>query len=161
MNKFAPFLGFEATALRFQNVKIVGATARSWCPVHQGHGKSHPRNRTLMMRQTNNGSIQIVCNAGCEHRDILAAVGLHYMNILPDHLRRGHSQTPHVRSSFGGWPCLQVLDAVLTEVHVCRICANKMIDGQTLDEFDHETLRHAHHVLCEAAQRISREVEHG
>lgn len=155
------FQGFEAIASKFPNAKINGASARAWCPVHQGDGKSRRENRTLSMRETANGAIQIVCFAGCVHRDILAAVGMHYIELLPDHLRHGYGRAPHIKPKFEGWPCLQVLDSVLTEINVCRICANKSISGQPLDRSDYDILRRAHYVLSEAAQRVSREVRHG
>lgn len=153
------FQGFEAVASRFPNVAIRGTAARSWCPVHQADGRSSRQNRSLMMRQTENGSIQIVCNAGCQHRAILEAVGLRFVDLLPDGLR--HSKAPHVKPKFEGWPCLQTLDALMLEINVVRIAANQMIEGHALTPDDHKALRRAHHVLTDAAQRVSREVRHG
>lgn len=153
-----PFQGFEAFASRFPNARIIGKTARASCPIHQSETS---KSRTLALREAADGSVQVTCFAGCQHRDILAAVGLNYVDTLPDHLRHGHGQTSHIRPKFSGWPCLQTLDALLVEINICRICANRILDGQTLTESDHDTLRRAHHVLTEAAQRVSKEVRHG
>ncbi len=150
------FQGFEAIARRFPNVRITGATARARCPVHQSENS---RSTSLALREMPNGSAQVTCFAGCAHADILKSVGLHYVDLLPDHLR--HSRSSHVKPKFEGWPCLQTLDALMVEINVCRICANKMLDGQTLCPDDHKALRRAHHVLTDAAQRVSREVRYG
>ena len=152
------FQGFEAIARRFPNVKITGKTARARCPVHQSENS---RSTSLALREMPDGSVQVVCFAGCQHRDVLAAVGLSWIDTLPDSMRRGYGQAPHVKPKFEGWPCLQTLDALMVEINVCRICANKMMDGQTLCPDDHKALRRAHHVLTDAAQRVSREVRYG
>lgn len=152
------FLGFEAIAQRFPNSRITGKSARARCPVHQTEN-SH--STSLALREKPDGSVQITCFAGCEHRDIIAAVGLHYIDLLPDNMRRGYGQAPYQKPKFDGWPCLQTLDALLVEIHVCRICANKLADGQSLSKADHAALRQAHHRLTESAQRVSREVRHG
>lgn len=150
------FQGFEAIARRFPNVKITGKTARARCPVHQ---TENSRSTSLALREMPDGSAQVTCFAGCAHADILKSVGLHYIDLLPDHLR--HSRSPHIKPKFEGWPCLQTLDALMVEINVCRICANKMLEGQTLCPDDHKALRRAHHVLTDAAQRVSREVRYG
>lgn len=156
MNQHAPFPGFEGVARRFPNVVIRGTTARAGGPCHQD---ANSRSRPVALREMPDGSIQITCFAGCAHADILKSVGLHYTDLLPDHLR--HSRSSHVKPKFEGWPCLQTLDALLVEINVCRICANKMIEGGLLTPDDHKVLRRAHHVLTDAAQRVSREVKHG
>ncbi len=150
------FQGFEAIARRFPNAKITGKTARARCPVHQSENS---RSTSLALREMPDGSTQITCFAGCAHADILKSVGLHYVDLLPDHLR--HSRSPHVKPKFEGWPCLQTLDALMVEINVCRICANKMMEGQALTDTDHASLRRSHYVLTEAAQKVSRSVRHG
>lgn len=150
------FAGFEAIARHFPNAKITGKTARARCPVHQSENS---RSRSLALREMPDGSVQITCFAGCKHADILAAAGLRHIDLLPDHMR--HSRSPHVKPKFEGWPCLQMLDVLMVEVNVIRICANRLIDGHELDADDHKSLRRAHHVLTDAVQRVSREARHG
>jgi len=150
------FQGFESIARRFPNVRITGKTARARCPVHQSENS---RSTSLALREMPDGSTQITCFAGCAHADILKSVGLHHVDLLPDHLR--HSRSPHVKPKFEGWPCLQTLDALMVEINVCRICANKMLEGQALTDTDHASLRRSHYVLTEAAQKVSRSVRHG
>ncbi len=152
----ASFQGFEAIARRFPNVRITGKTARARCPVHQSENS---RSTSLALREMPNGSAQVTCFAGCAHADILKSVGLHYTDLLPDHLR--HSRSSHVKPKFEGWPCLQTLDALMVEINVVRICANRQAEGGTLTADDHKALRRAHHVLNEAVKRVSREVRHG
>jgi hypothetical protein len=150
------FEGFESVVRRFPNARITGKTARARCPVHQSENS---RSTSLALREMPDGSVQITCFAGCKHADILAAVGLHYVDLLPDHMR--HSRSPHVKPKFEGWPCLQMLDALMVEINVCRICANKLLDGQALSPDDHKSLRRAHHILTDAVQRVSMEARHG
>lgn len=150
------FQGFESIARRFPNVRITGKTARARCPVHQSENS---RSTSLALREMPDGSAQVTCFAGCAHADILKSVGLHYIDLLPDHLR--HSRSPHIKPKFEGWPCLQTLDALMVEINVCRICANKMLEGQALTDTDHASLRRSHYVLTEAAQKVSRSVRHG
>jgi hypothetical protein len=150
------FQGFESIARRFPNVRITGTTARARCPVHQSENS---RSTSLALREMPDGSAQVTCFAGCAHADILKSVGLHYTDLLPDHLR--HSRSSHVKPKFEGWPCLQTLDALMVEINVVRICANRQAEGGTLTADDHKALRRAHHVLNEAVKRVSREVRHG
>jgi len=160
------FAGFEAIASRFPNAKTTGKTARSWCPVHQADGHSSRQNRSLMMRELPNSSIQIKCNAGCEHRDIIAAVGLHYVDLLPNDMR--HSRSPHVKPKFEGWPCLQVAEAIQADVHLVRIFGGMIIDNKhsiegamPFDQSEWDQLRAAHHRLSESLQKIERGVRYG
>jgi hypothetical protein len=150
------FQGFESIARRFPNVRITGTTARARCPVHQSENS---RSTSLALREMPDGSAQVTCFAGCAHADILKSVGLHYTDLLPAHLR--HSRSSHVKPKFEGWPCLQTLDALMVEINVVRICANRQAEGGTLTADDHKALRRAHHVLNEAVKRVSREVRYG
>ncbi|OZA81129.1 MAG: hypothetical protein B7X64_03105 [Halothiobacillus sp. 39-53-45] len=152
----ASFQGFEAVAGRFRYAKITGKTARAAGDCHQS---TNSRSRPVALREMPDGSIQVTCFAGCAHADILKSVGLHYTDLLPDHLR--HSRSSHVKPKFEGWPCLQTLDALMVEINVVRICANRQAEGGTLTADDHKALRRAHHVLNEAVKRVSREVRHG
>lgn len=159
-----PFQGFAAIAGRFENAKISGTTARAWCPVHQGDGKSRRDNRTLSLRQAHDGSIQITCFAGCEHRAILEAVGLHYVDLLPDHMRRAtHStdrQTPEARAKFLEWQCRQNVDAVIIPINIVRIVAGRILDHQAdlaavpIAPDEWQQLRKAHHDIGEIAAKL-------
>lgn len=158
-----PFGGFEAVANRFPNVKIVGKTARANAPCHQPETS---RNRSLALREMPDGSVQITCFAGCAHADVLKSVGLHYIDLLPDHMR--HSRAPHVKPKFEGWPCLQVAEAIQTDAHLIRIFGGLILDKQYLIEnlmpfarSEWDQLRAAHHRLGESLQKIERGIRYG
>lgn len=159
----ASFQGFEAVARRFPNARITGKTARARCPVHQSENS---RSTSLALREMPDGAVQITCFAGCQHADILAAVGLHYTDLLPDHLR--HSRSTHVKPSFSGWPCIQVAESIQADIHLVRIFGGMILDSQHLiegmmpfDRSEWDQLRAAHHRLGESLQKIERGVRHG
>jgi len=164
------FEGFEAIAARFPNLKLSGdrKSARAWCPCHQSDGKSRRENRTLSMREKPDGSVQITCFAACAHADILAAVGLRYIELLPDNLRYSGAKAPHVKPSFAGWPCIQVAEAIQIDAHVIRIFGGMILDSQHLieglmpfDRSEWNQLRGAHHRLGESLQKIEKGVRYG
>jgi len=53
---------------------------RAKCPVHQDR-KS--RSRTLVITETDTGSVLIYCHAGCNFEEILSAVGLDASDLFP------------------------------------------------------------------------------
>jgi len=55
------------------------------CPAHSDRHRS----LTISMGTKNPDAIVIACGAGCEASDILAAVGLSFPDLFPDHSRRG------------------------------------------------------------------------
>lgn len=164
----ASFQGFEGVVNHFPNVKFSSdrKSARAWCAGHQTDGKSRRENRSLGLREMPDGTVQITCFAGCQHADILAAAGLHYVDLLPDHLR--HSRSPHVKPSFSGWPCIQVAESIQADIHLVRIFGGMILDSQHLiegmmpfDRSEWDQMRGAHHRLGESLQKIERGARHG
>lgn len=51
------------------------------CPAHDD------RSPSLSIRETDDGRVLIHCFAGCEARDVLAAIGLKFADLYPESLR--------------------------------------------------------------------------
>ena len=53
---------------------------RAKCPIHQDRNS---RSRTLVITETDTGSVLIHCHAGCNFEEILSAVGLDASDLFP------------------------------------------------------------------------------
>ncbi len=73
---------------RLDKVRRSGGEWQALCPAHDDHSPS------LGIKETNDGTVMIKCRAGCETRDVLAAVGLDFSDLYPEHLRKGKKGAP-------------------------------------------------------------------
>ncbi|WP_409302886.1 AAA family ATPase [Pseudomonas sp. KCJK8993] len=71
---------------RLEGVKLHGARYMARCPAHQDNSPS------LSLSRGNDGRALVHCYAGCETRDVLAAVGLELRDLFPDNLSQEQRQ---------------------------------------------------------------------
>ena len=122
---------------RLEGIITTGKGWRARCPAHGGKSAS------LAITEGDNGTLLLHCFAGCQVRDVLAAVGLQVGDLF---VRKDlRSMTPAERSQlrqaalFPRWRAAQ--DVLATEASVLLIAACQLGDGEPLDETDLTRLR--------------------
>ena len=106
------------------------------CPAHDDSSPS------LAVREVDDGRVLVHCFAGCQTDDVLAAVGLQFLDLFPD-TRISHRER-RIRQRFNYGELLQM---VSREVLVVALAAEDISEGKTLTEQDHAR-------LVDAAARI-------
>ncbi|MDD4966998.1 hypothetical protein [Halothiobacillus sp.] len=110
------------------------------------------RTASLSIKQTDDGRILLHDFGGSEAADILAALGLNWVQLIPPHLRRDrHACSPAERQ---GHDAMAALNAMHTAALIVRICANRMADGHPLEVADHHALRQAQHDITTALNAV-------
>ncbi|MGD9663020.1 MAG: hypothetical protein AB7U63_17320 [Porticoccaceae bacterium] len=140
------FIGFDGFLPLMPKVQRSGNRARFCCPAHQG------KSRSAAAEQMPDGSIRIKCFAGCETIEILQAVGLTWLDIIPEHLRHNRQ---HVTPGKPFFDAMAAINAILVDLNVARIVSNRMIDGTATRE-DHDALRTAHHRISAVLAGVAR-----
>ncbi len=132
------FIGIEGLLARLVGVKRTAPN--KWV------AKSPTRNErtaSLSIRQTDDGRILIHDFGGSDAGEILAALGISWLQLIPPHLRRDkRAFTPAERQ---GHNAQAALNAIHNAAIVTRICANQMADGIQLTRPDYHALRRASH----------------
>lgn len=96
---------------RLNKVRQMGSS--HWvacCPAHDDRGPS-------LSVTERDGKLLFHCFAGCEAEDVLAAVGLHWTDVLPERVGESFSQPI---------PAMQVLEAVAFEINAAALIATEM-----------------------------------
>lgn len=147
------FIGIEGLLSRLDGVRKTGAG--KWvakCPTRK------ERTASLSIKQTDDGRILFHDFGGSDAAEILAALGLNWVQLIPPHLRRDrHAYTPAERQ---GHDAMAALNAIHTAALITRICANKLADGQPLTDADRHALRQSQHDIEQASNAV-RGVRHG
>ncbi len=91
------------------------------CPAHQD---KHP---SMNIKESPDGTILIICRAGCANHDILQAIGLEFSDLFPEKL------ADHIRPQKRPFPAADVLQALSTETLIVHITADRMSKGEILD----------------------------
>lgn len=108
------------------------------------------RTASLSIRLTEDGRVLLHDFGGSDAADILAALGLNWVQLIPPHLRRDrHACSPAERQ---GHDAQAALNAIHQAATITRICANRMADGQPLADADRHALRQAVHTIDRAYQ---------
>ncbi|MDA3876567.1 MAG: hypothetical protein PF483_05720 [Halothiobacillus sp.] len=96
------------------------------------------RTASLSIRLTDDGRVLLHDFGGDEAADILAALGLNWVQLIPPHLRR---KDAHAKPERQGFPCFDALRALSLDCIVVQIAANRVLDGLPLADTD---LAHLH-----------------
>ncbi|OYY31918.1 MAG: hypothetical protein B7Y07_11675 [Halothiobacillus sp. 24-54-40] len=96
------------------------------------------RTASLSIRLTDDGRVLLHDFGGDEAADILAALGLNWVQLIPPHLRR---KDAHAKPDRQGFPCFDALRALSLDCIVVQIAANRVLDGLPLADTD---LAHLH-----------------
>lgn len=105
------------------------------------------RTASLSIRLTDDGRVLLHDFGGDEAADILAALGLNWVQLIPPHLRNNKTTTPAERQ---GHDAMAALNSIQTAAIVVRICANKLADGYMLNKTDRDHLRKSAHDIDRA-----------
>ncbi|MDD3577164.1 MAG: hypothetical protein PHT38_09800 [Halothiobacillus sp.] len=116
------------------------------------------RTASLSIKQTDDGRILLHDFGGSEAADILAALGLNWIQLVPPHLRR--DKRAHTSAERQGHDAQAALNAIHTAAIITRVCANRMADGQRLADADRHALRRAVQTIDRAYQ-AARGARHG
>lgn len=91
------------------------------------------RTASLSIRLTDDGRVLLHDFGGDEAADILAALGLNWVQLIPPHLRR---KDAHAKPDRQGFPCFDALRALSLDCIVVQIAANRILDGLPLMDTD-------------------------
>lgn len=116
---------------RLDKVKPAGAGKwKACCPAHSD------RDPSLSIAEAESGKILLHCWAGCEVRDILAAIGLGFADLFPSDGQRQQRRGPSRQ-------------AVELERQIVTIGHALQAQGLPLHSYDLERLELAHHRLAQ------------
>ncbi len=85
------------------------------CPAHKDKRPS------LLISEKEDGRVLIHCRAACATDDVLAALGMEWLDLVPDHLRHNRQEgnrSPHQGPRFSAWAALRVLAFEATVVAI-------------------------------------------
>ncbi|HUX81498.1 MAG TPA: hypothetical protein VMV35_01530 [Halothiobacillus sp.] len=146
------FVSIESFLGRLDGVKQTGPG--KWI------AKSPTRNErtaSLSIRQTDEGRILLHDFGGSDAAEILAALSLNWVQLIPPHLRTNRSYSPAERQEHDARAALNTISMAAS---LTRICANRLADGRPLAKDDRDQLRRAAHEI-ETALRAVQGVRHG
>lgn len=141
-----PFIGFDGFLSLMPKAQRSSNRARFCCPAHQG------KSRSAAAELMPDGSIRIKCFAGCETIEILQAVGLTWLDIIPKHSRHNRQ---HVEPGRPFFDAMAAINAILIDLNVARIVSNRLIDG-IATKSDHDALRAAHNRITSVLSEVPR-----
>lgn len=129
------FVGIGGFLSRLDKVRKTGnGRFLARCPAHDDKSPS------LSIRESDDGRVLLHCFGGCEASDVLAATGLEFINLIPDHLRRGRTEAAPNRY---GIPCHDILKALFGDATLVRVAAGMVADGHQLTPKDLDDLSKA------------------
>jgi hypothetical protein len=147
------YIGIDGLLSRLDGVKRTAPN--KWI------AKSPTRNErtaSLSIRLTDDGRVLLHDFGGSDAGEILAALGMSWLELIPPHLRRDkRAITPAERQ---GHNAQAALNAIYGAAIITRLCANKLADGEQLTRPDHHALRQAQHDIKTAFDSV-RGVPHG
>lgn len=108
------------------------------CPAHDD------RSPSLAIKEEDDGRVLLHCFAGCETEDVLSALGLAFLDVMPERIRQGHVSKP-VRNR------ITAKDALFTLDHESLVVAIIGADFLEHKEIDDETWAR----LASAVERIN------
>lgn len=122
------FIGIDGLLSRLDGVKKTGTNR--WT------AKSPTRNErtaSLSIRLTDDGRVLLHDFGGSDAAEILAALGISWIQLIPPHLRR---KDAHAKPERQGFPCFDALRALSLDCIVVQIAANRVLDGPPLEDSD-------------------------
>lgn len=122
------YVSIDSLLARLEGVKRTGQN--KWI------AKSPTRNErtaSLSIRLTDDGRVLLHDFGGDDAADILAALGLNWVQLIPPHLRRKNT---HAKPERQGFPCFDALRALSLDCIVIQIAANRLADGLPLADSD-------------------------
>lgn len=142
----------ELVLSRLDGVKKAGRGWIARCPAHED------RRASLSVAEGDDARVLLHCFAGCTAADVVAAAGLELADLYPERKDRGHL-SPTQRRTLDmetrvsrRWAALS---AVLPELAVVEVAANRIIEGGTLSDDDLGRLRLAHQRIHAARQEVA------
>lgn len=134
---------------RLDKVKSTGQG--KWQALCSAHGD---RNRSLSVRETDDGTVLVHCFAGCAVTDVLAAVGLEMRDLFPP-------QQPDARSPLRPgqrWVPRDALEAVAHEALLVVVVADDVHQGRKPTDADMQRLAQAAGRIRAAAREVGANV---
>lgn len=104
---------------QLEGVRETGAGKwQAKCPAHDDKTPS------LSIKEINDGTLLLKCWAGCDAGEIVGAVGLELSDLFPKQDTFDHSHAP--KGQIRPWSALDVLRALMHEIHVVAVCAGRL-----------------------------------
>jgi len=118
----------EKLLSRFEGVKQTGPGR--WIALCSAHQDKHP---SLNIREKDNGTLLLICRAGCAAPDVVASVGLTLADLFPDKAENRLPLRPRERWIPGDvWKC------VAHEALIASIAAADVAAGRPVSHADAE-----------------------
>ena len=145
----AAFVGSDGLLARLTGVKSTGSNR--WI------AKSPTRNdktASLSIRQTDDGSILLHDFGGASYFEIIAALGLQPIELIPEHLRHARDTAPNARRA-PPIPWADAYAAIAFQSSIVLVCAEDVTQGKALNDVALNQLANAVAVI-EGAVRACR-----
>ena len=142
-----PFIGVHGLLQRLDRVKQTKPghwTAR--CPAREDKTPS------LSVRELDDGRVLLHDFGGSDYFDILAAVGIAPIELVPENLR-------HARQAYQGKapppvPCMDAVRAIAFQASVVHVAAAMVTSGEVLSEHDLDQLARAVRIIDSALAAV-------
>lgn len=122
----------DAILARLAGVRQVGGSRwMARCPAHED------RSPSLSITETSEGRVLVKCWAGCQTKDVLAAVALDWRELFPP---REPGASPSRRPWAARYSASDLLEIVSEEVTVVTIVAADLISKRAIAEEDWKRL---------------------
>lgn len=133
----------ENVLSRLSKVKKTGKD--KWLACCSAHQDKSP---SLAIKLESDGRILLHCFAGCSADDVIAAIGLEFSELFPEKLME-HGKP--VRKPYHAG---DVLEALITEIHIVSMMADRMYHKKDMTLGDWERLKIASNRILAAKELI-------
>lgn len=133
----------EILLSRLQKVRRTGKGRwMACCPAHQD------RSASLSISELDDGRTLLHCFAECQTSDVLAAVGLTFVDLMPESISGEHK--PRRRP----FDALDVMKALVFECRFIQLCAIRLSKAEPLAESDLVRLHESANRLAQAIDAV-------
>ena len=139
-----PFIGLDGLVARLKGVRRTGqGRYMARCPTR------NDKTPSLSIREADNGSILVHDFGGSDFHEIVAALGLQPIELIPEHLRHARDNLQPTKSA-PPIPWRDAFQAIAFQATVVLIAAGDLRQGKALSDTALDQLAHAEAVINNA-----------
>lgn len=132
-SRLPPFIGVEGLLSRLEKVRRT--KPGHWMASSPARKDKNP---SLSIRELDDGRVLLHDFGGSDYFEILSALGIHPIELVPDHLRHNQAYAAPYRAPL---PCCDAILAVAFQASVVQIAAEDLLNrGTKLSERDLDQL---------------------
>ncbi|MDE1989145.1 MAG: DNA primase [Betaproteobacteria bacterium] len=145
-----PRIGIDGLLFRLERVQKTGNGWRADCP------SGHKSRGTLSVSEADDGRTLLHCFAGCSATDVLGALDLTLVDVMPERLRDPSPEgRKAAREAFKRSAWSAALGVVEREARVVLIAAGDLLKGQPLAASDVQRLGEAVERIADAREALA------